>query len=397
LSSAGERESFRWETWLWVVASHETVATLDLDGEDITLVSAEPDTLNLYVTRLPDGQTDTSVLTGFGEILDTVDGVSIVRVDQVPAQVRGLANAGVDVQKFAPMTNASPNEGGGKPILTDADIGGLVGEIDSENLTTYVTDLQATSSTDGSGIGTRQYLQPGNVMAAEFLFSELERLGLSVHYEDFITPEGTLASNIVGEIPGRDPGAIYGIMAHYDSIAESFATAPGADDNATGIAAALEIARILAGYELEHPVHIIFVNAEETGIIGSRVFAQQASVNEIPYEGIFNLDAIGSSRRGQLIWLNSDGASEWMMALMIRINDAYGLGQDIQARQNPGIVADDNRLREYGFESILVARELFGESPYHHTSQDVIDNMSIENTATATQLMLLTIASLVVE
>jgi cell division septation protein DedD len=397
LKSGGVRVSFQWNSWLWAVAPHETVATLDLDGEDITLVSARPDTLNLYVTRLPEGQTDMSVLDGFGEILDAAEGVAIVMVDQVPAQVRDLANAGIDVQKFAPLTSSSPATGGGKPVLTDSDLGGLVGEIEIDNLTTYVTDLQATSSTDGSGIGTRQYLQPGNVMAAEFLFTELERHGLTVRYGDFITPEGTLASNIVGEIPGRDPSAIYGIMAHFDSTAESFAVAPGADDNATGLAAALEIARILARYELEHPVHVIFVNAEETGIIGSRIFAQQASVNEVPYEGIFNLDAIGSNRRGQFFWLNSDGASEWMMALMIRINDAYGLGQDIQARQNPGIVADDNRLREYGFESILVARELFGESPYHHTSQDVIENMSIENTYTATQLMLLTIASLVVE
>jgi hypothetical protein len=355
------------------------------------------DTLNLYIATLPAGQTDFSILGGFGELLDSVDRTGIVMVGELPANVKGTAAAGIDVRKFAPAASADQSaEKQDLPRLEEGDIYGLSEDVNSDGILATITDLQGTSSTDGTGIGTRQYLQPGNVIAAEYLFRKLEAYGLDVHYEDFISPEGTLASNIVAEIPGRDDSAIYGVMAHFDSIAETFAIAPGADDNATGVAAALEIARILSGYELEHPVHIIFVNAEETGIVGSRYFAASAVTNKIPYEGIFNLDSIGSARQGQLVWLNSDSNSEWMMALMIRINEAYGLGQDIQARINPQIVADDNRLREQGFESILVARELFGTSPYHHTSGDTLENMSVPNTASATQLVLLTIASLVI-
>jgi hypothetical protein len=397
LLTSGDRSSHSTNAWIWAVATRETIATLDLDGLDPTLIQDSADTLNLYIATLPAGQTDFSILGGFGDLLDSVDGTGIVVVGTIPANVQETAAAGIDVRKFAPA--AISGETGADqdlPRLEEGDVYGLSDEVDPDGILATITDLQGTSSTDGTGIGTRQYLQPGNVIAAEYLFRKLESYGLEVHYEDFISPEGTLASNIVAEIPGRDDSAIYGVMAHFDSIAETFAIAPGADDNATGVAAALEIARILSGYELEHPVHIIFVNAEETGIVGSRYFAASAVRNQVPYEGIFNLDSIGSARQGQLVWLNSDSTSEWMMALMIRINEAYGLGQDIQARVNPQIVADDNRLREQGFESILVARELFGTSPYHHTSGDTLENMSVPNTTSATQLVLLTIASLVI-
>jgi hypothetical protein len=84
-----------------------------------------------------------------------------------------------------------------------------------------------------------------------------------------------------------------------------------------------------------------------------------------------------------------------MMDLLVRINDGYGLGQEILVRQNPAIVADDNMLRNEGIEAVMVARELFGESSIHHTSNDVIENVSIPLTVRTAQLVLLAIAALV--
>lgn len=395
MGSTGNRASHQTTDWIWMVATRESIATLDLEGESVSLISNSPETLYLYVATLPEGQSDFAVLTGFGDVLDSIDRSAIVQVAQIPAQVRGVTDAGVDILKLSPAPAVQVSDESLLEITVD-DIYGLAAEVDTDGVTTSIVDLQGSSSTDGTGIGSRQYLQPGNVMSAEYLFLRLEAYGMSVRYEDFISPEGTLTSNVIAELPGRDPTSIYGLLAHFDSTSEQFSNAPGADDNATGVAASLEIARILSQYDLEHPVHIIFVNAEETGIIGSRVFARNAVAAGVPYEGIFNLDSIGSARNGQQFWLNSDVNSEWMMALMIRVNDTYGLGQTIQARINPAIVADDNRLRDEGLESILIARELYGTSPYHHTSEDTIDNVSIPYTVSATQLMLLTMASLVV-
>jgi len=325
-----------------------------------------------------------------------VDGHSIVRVDTIPPAVKELAAQEIWIEKLRP---AGPSvtvtaAGTGEPIA-DMELGALLPQVDVDNIWLTVADLQAMSSTDGSGLGTRQYSQPGNVMAAEYLFTRLESYGLDVWYEDFITWEGFLVSNVVGEISGRDPEMVYGVMAHMDSTAERFDEAPGADDNASGVAGTLEIARILAGYELEHSVHIIFVNAEETMIVGAMAYADGIVQNGVPIEGIFNMDTIGNGSHGSRLILNSGPQSAWMTDLMIRINSGYGLGQDIQVYQSDKIIADDSMLRNQGIEAVLVARLLAGDYTVHHSSADTIDNMSFDNTVTATQLVLLSIGALV--
>jgi hypothetical protein len=65
------------------------------------------------------------------------------------------------------------------------------------------------------------------------------------------------------------------------------------------------------------------------------------------------------------------------------------------SRQNPGIVADDNMVRDHGIEAVMIARELYGWSPHHHSSSDVIDFVSIDNVVSMTYVVLLSVASLV--
>jgi hypothetical protein len=60
------------------------------------------------------------------------------------------------------------------------------------------------------------------------------------------------------------------------------------------------------------------------------------------------------------------------------------------------IVADDNFLRDYGFPTILVARELYGWSTLHHTADDTIETVDLENVRMAAALILGGVANLVV-
>jgi aminopeptidase YwaD len=140
----------------------------------------------------------------------------------------------------------------------------------------------------------------------------------------------------------------------------------------------------LAQYQLESPVRFVFVNAEEVGIIGSTVWAKQANANNVPIDGVFNVDSVGSDRQGRLIILNSDARSAWMQDILISTNSAYGLGQHIESRQNPQIVADDNMVRNEGIDAVMIAREVYGWSPLHHTGKDVAENVSIDNVLSMT-------------
>jgi aminopeptidase YwaD len=91
------------------------------------------------------------------------------------------------------------------------------------------------------------------------------------HPESTPELEGNTWHNIIVEIPGRSRGReVLIVGAHFDAVAGS----PGADDNGTGTAALLEIARVLKGRELERTVRLVFFNLEEIGIRGAKEYAK---------------------------------------------------------------------------------------------------------------------------
>ena len=387
------RPSFSTTEWTWVVATAPGIAYLEQNAESVFVLDA-PDTLALYMATVPPEETSNDRLSQVGTVIDSAGPYRLLRADRVPANVRPLTDWGYQVQKVAPATPTeilTPEE----PVpLANVEIGALIDEVSGTTIEQDVRTLQAMGD-DTNGIGSRYYTTAGNSEAAEFLFQRLESYGLRVWYEDFLSWEGYLMVNVLAEIPGADDSTIYGVMAHFDTIATDINVAPGADDNATGVSGALEIARILRGYQLHHPVHIVFVNVEEVGIVGSEHFAQQAKANGVPYEGVFNLDSIGAQRQYAYMVVNGNDSTAWMAELFRGINETYGLGQVINVQTNEEIVADDTRLRENGIDAIMIARELYGQSPTHHTSDDVLETVWIDGVVSCTQLTLLSVASLV--
>ncbi|MGC4107695.1 MAG: M28 family peptidase [Thermomicrobiales bacterium] len=395
LASLGARASFSAGNWSWVVAPPGMVSNLAAKADTLTLVQPEAETLRLYAVQLPgDVSSDDRVLE-FGTIIDSVDDVRLLQTESAPGEVGPLVDAGYTVEKVTPGQAQGSPRSSDLPKLASTDIGTLTPLISNAEIEQTIRDLQGMGSSDGSGIGSRYYSLTGNQLAADYLFQKLESYGLTVWYEDFITPDGLLLVNIVAELPGADSSKIYAVMAHMDTTAKIPGVSPGADDNATGVAASLEIARILAGYQLKHPVRIVLTNAEDSGLLGSDAWAKRAAKAKTPIEGVFNIDSVGSTRQGTAMILNGDANSAWMMDLMVRVNDAYGLGNAVWPNQNSGIVADDNYVRAQGIESIMIARELFGQSPYHHTSDDLIEHVSIDQVNKSTAVVLLCIASLV--
>jgi len=396
LARNGTRPSYAGEGWYWVVAEPDEVAAIS--AELTTVVVREgSETLNLYMVELPSPQDSDAAAAQLGTVIDSVDAYRLVEAESVPANVRPVLDAGLVVEKVAPAPPEEISRIGSRPELKEGDIWGLMGEVDPGRIEAAIVELQGSGATDGSGVGTRHYTSTGNQIAAEYLYRELESYGLNVWYEDFVSWDGLLLVNVVGEIPGRDESRLYGVMAHFDTTSDTPRTvAPGADDNASGVAATLEIARILSGYDVKHPLRVIFVNYEEEGVVGSQEFARDAKQSGDPWEGIFNVDSVGSARNGSQIILNALGESTWMEDLIVRVNEAYGVGERLEVLQSAEIVADDNRLRDQGLESVLIARELYGWSPVHHTPNDVIDSVSIPHTQSAATLVLLTVASLLV-
>jgi aminopeptidase N len=134
--------------------------------------------------------------------------------------------------------------------------------------------------------------------------------------------------NIIAVLPGTDPrlaGESLVVGAHYDHLglgeyggesADRGQVHPGADDNASGVALLLELARTLAGRP--HPRSIVFVafTGEEAGRLGSRHYLQQAGAFPVEHMiAMVNLDTVGRLGERPLTVLATGTAEEWVHIL----------------------------------------------------------------------------------
>jgi peptidase M28-like protein/WD40 repeat protein len=138
--------------------------------------------------------------------------------------------------------------------------------------------------------------QPGNKLAASYLFDRYKSFGYEPEYQRFEyrvrnAPTGQTA-NVIATLKGTtNPELVYVVSSHYDSVA----VGPGADDDTSGTAALLETARILARHPL--PATVIFASftGEEAGLLGSREFVRRAVDGGVKIVGALNNDMIGWS------------------------------------------------------------------------------------------------------
>ena len=100
---------------------------------------------------------------------------------------------------------------------------------------------------------------------AGYIHTQLDALGLSVE-EDPVTYSGQTFPNVIGVLPGTVcPDTAFIVGAHYDTVGGS----PGADDNGSGVAAVLEIARVISSESFQPSIEFVGFAFEEQGLVGS--------------------------------------------------------------------------------------------------------------------------------
>ena len=130
--------------------------------------------------------------------------------------------------------------------------------------------------------------------AALYIRNTLEELGYQVGVQSFDS-QGLTVQNLEVELPGNNaPQEIIVLGAHYDSVAGG----PGANDNASGVAALLEIARMLAGKTFPRTLRlVVFVNEEQpfsnSEEMGSRVYAERSRARGEQIKAMISLETIG--------------------------------------------------------------------------------------------------------
>jgi hypothetical protein len=137
----------------------------------------------------------------------------------------------------------------------------------------------------------RRHAPEAMAQAQQYVQDTLERAGWSVRRRPFPVqdPSGALtAVNLTAQRHEASGRPAFVVGAHLDTVPGS----PGADDNASGVACLLELARILTDQRFNHDLVLTVFDEEETGLLGSRVLAKQL-VSERPLAGVIIYECVG--------------------------------------------------------------------------------------------------------
>ncbi|MCL6648401.1 MAG: M20/M25/M40 family metallo-hydrolase [Chloroflexi bacterium] len=153
----------------------------------------------------------------------------------------------------------------------------------------------------------------------------------------------TIASeNVIATRPGRSEKALV-VGAHLDSVEGG----PGANDNASGVALTLELARVLAATPTAAELRFILFGAEENGLIGSQAYVQQLSESEVGrIVGMVNLDMVGIEVR-----LTAAGASGLSVPAREK---AAELGRNLPESPNGGAGSDHASFARRGIPTLFL-------------------------------------------
>ncbi|KAI0175617.1 Zn-dependent exopeptidase [Hypoxylon sp. FL1284] len=204
------------------------------------------------------------------------------------------------------------------PQEPSADLASMLAQIDAANVEATIRKLVSfgtrhTLSTQNSstrGVGAaRDWIHAEFQRYADASDGRLtvETIGYTQQPDGNRVPVPTRISDVVATLRGTDENRLYVISGHYDSrnsdVMDFEGFAPGADDDASGVAVSLELARVMSqpGYPLpKASIAFAAVAGEEQGLYGSQ-FLAQTYANATPrvnVEGMFNNDIVGSSRGG---------------------------------------------------------------------------------------------------
>ncbi|MEW6073562.1 MAG: M28 family peptidase [Planctomycetota bacterium] len=254
----------------------------------------------------------------------------------------------------------------------DARIQALVDQVSAANLLARTSDLAA--------IYSRRANQAGAFQARDMIQGWFQSFGLSTRLERF---GAAFAENVIAEIPGAvHPDEIVVIGAHYDSINHSGASqpAPGADDNASGTAGVVEIARIFAAAgPFERTIRLIAFGGEEYGLLGSIESAENSAAAGEDIVAMVNNDmnayrAAGDARDVDLVRNATDGR---LTGYFEALGALYVPSWASVRMTMSGGTSDHRSYFTQGYPTAFPFEDA-SYTPYIHTANDVVGLSAVD-------------------
>jgi Zn-dependent M28 family amino/carboxypeptidase len=261
---------------------------------------------------------------------------------------------------------------------------------------TVADNLEKTVNFLAEEIGSRGYLESESLRkTADYIKSELTAYGYAVSTQPYIYKDRTYENIFVEKRGSKLPDKVIVVGAHYDTVTGT----PGADDNASGIAGILELARLLADKPLDRSVQFVAFVLEEPPLfrsksMGSYVYAKSLKRAGKAVEGMICLEMIGYftdepgsqvfplpffrwiyPTTGNFITLVSNLSSKGFLK---RMKGGFERGTNLPVETLatvslvPGVDFSDHRsFWKFGYKAVMVTDTAFYRNPNYHEKGDV--------------------------
>ena len=241
----------------------------------------------------------------------------------------------------------------------------------------------------------------GHFFVQQYIREQFEQWGsVEIHTFDV---GGKSCQNLILNLPGTShatkvdlPPILIG--AHYDAVPGS----PGADDNATGVAVLLELARMFASNPIKHPVRLVAFDMEEYGLLGSAAYAAKLKAENQPLRLMISLEMLGycvktpNSQlyppplekiypdRGDFIALIGNWRTLRDLIGISRSIRKVGIPSQWLPVPNRGLIVRETRRSDHapfwdaGYAAMMITDTAHMRNPHYHQASDAIATLDMD-------------------
>ncbi len=267
----------------------------------------------------------------------------------------------------------------------DLNIEALIDQLDEALVTGYLEEIVAFPSRVTESNACRD--------ASQYIYDEFVDMGLDVrfHYWNYY---GMADRNVEATLhpTGGSSNEIYIVCAHHDCVDNC----PGADDNGSGTAAVLSLAKLFSNCSFDGEIRFVTFSGEEQGIIGSQIYASEARLNGDNIVAVLNADMIGFTdgpSTTDKAYVYYDNPSAWIKNAMNNTAQQYfgSIGLNMYPVANGG-GSDHLAFWWEGYQAIFLHEYEFNN--YYHSSGDTIAHMDLNYLMRCTWLLLATLGEI---
>jgi len=329
----------------------------------------------LFILTSKYGNNISSIISG-EQIVFTERNVSVVK--NLSLQTEDILSSGLKVVQ-AQLSRTYKNERRiWKPdfvFTTDTLITQISSSVNQDSVRYFIQSLQ--------DFQTRFLLANTRDAVADWIKNEFLQMGFTDVVIDSFLYQGTWQKNVVATLQGIYEPEVYNVVGgHHDSYSSGnpMVFAPGADDNASGTAAVLEIARVVMSnnYLSESTIKFVTFAAEEYGLWGSEDYALKALLAGMNIKIMINHDMISHTNspvNQSSVDINRYTGFDYLRDLAFYCIENYSVLSPSNGSLNSA-GSDSYSFWELGYPAVYFEESNF--SPYYHSPADTIGNYSME-------------------